>query len=70
MEIFQPGQRHVQEERDRKRTEASRPGKMADPLGVDLDAGIVRLPHLGRRPARPDAADDDPEPEDAAPEPR
>ena len=58
IEIFQPGFKHLREERDRKRIEAQIPESGAPPLGIDLDAGtaVIRLPH--------------PSPDDAPPTPQ
>lgn len=47
IEIFQPGYKHLREERDRKRIEAQIPESGAPPFGVDLDAGtaVIRVRH-------------------------
>ncbi|MEO7236377.1 MAG: nucleotidyltransferase domain-containing protein [Lapillicoccus sp.] len=42
-EIFNPGQRHMDEELASKRVEAQVPGDEGRPNRVDLDAGIVRI---------------------------
>jgi len=46
LEIFQPGLRHLREERDRQKLMVARP-PAADggpPLGIDLDAGTATIP--------------------------
>jgi hypothetical protein len=41
-QIFEPGLRHVAEERERQRMEISRPGDAAPPFGGDdLDSGEI-----------------------------
>jgi Family of unknown function (DUF6191) len=61
VEIFNPGHRHLREERDRKRIEAQVPGSEGDGLTrVDLEHGVIRIaaPRPEYMPAvRPD---DDP----------
>jgi hypothetical protein len=53
-EIFNPGQRHLREEMDRKQIEAKIPGNEGDgETQVDLENNVVRIP----QPARKDAAD-------------
>jgi hypothetical protein len=42
-ELFQPGYKHLREERDRKRLEAQIPETGAPPFGIDLDAGVARI---------------------------
>ncbi len=42
-EIFNPGQRHMDEELASKRVEAQIPGDEGHPHWVDLDAGIIRI---------------------------
>ena len=44
LEIFQPGLKHLYEEKDRQRTLVIRPALGAGPpLGVDLDAGTASI---------------------------
>ena len=45
IELFQPGYKHLRQERDRKRIEAQIPETGGPPFGVDLDAGtaVIRL---------------------------
>lgn len=43
IEIFNPGYRHTVEERERKRIEAQKPGSEGNPLGVDLEKGVVHI---------------------------
>ena len=44
VEIFNPGHRHLREERDRKRVEAQIPGNEDDgQTRVDLEKGIIRI---------------------------
>ena len=44
LEIFQPGLRHLREERDRQKTLVVRPSHGAGaPLGIDLDAGKATI---------------------------
>lgn len=59
-ELFQPGYKHLREERDRKRLEAQIPRSAAPPLGIDLDAGVARISvpsHDVPAPLDEDAAD-------------
>jgi tRNA(Arg) A34 adenosine deaminase TadA len=42
-EIFNPGERHANEELQRKRVEARIPGNEGDPNRVDLEAGVVHI---------------------------
>ncbi|MGN6753668.1 MAG: hypothetical protein ACTHJJ_14080 [Intrasporangium sp.] len=42
IEIFNPGHKHLAEERDRKRIEAQIPGSEGDPLR-DFERGIIRI---------------------------
>jgi hypothetical protein len=58
LEIFQPGLRHLREERERQRTDVAHPKKGGPPLGIDLDAGTARI--VVPRPA-PSDPDDGPE---------
>jgi hypothetical protein len=44
IEIFNPGHKHLREERDRKRIEAQIPKSAGKPFGIDLDAGVARIP--------------------------
>ncbi len=60
-EIFNPGQRHLREELDRKQIEAKIPGNEGDgDTQVDLENNVVRIPRPRPRPKAPsdDAADD------------
>lgn len=54
IELFNPGHKHLAEERDRKRIEAQLPGSEAadDPRAarVDLDRGIIFLPRAEEPP--------------------
>lgn len=44
LEIFQPGLKHLREERERQRMNVAHPTNGADPLmEIDLDAGTARL---------------------------
>ncbi|HET7306002.1 MAG TPA: DUF6191 domain-containing protein [Segeticoccus sp.] len=43
IEAFNPGYKHTVEEQRRKQVEAQIPGSGGNPLGVDLDKGIVRI---------------------------
>ena len=54
IEIFNPGHKHLREERDRKRIEAQIPRAEGKPFGIDLDAGVARIP--ARKPGSPDDA--------------
>ncbi|MEZ5153623.1 DUF6191 domain-containing protein [Rhodococcus zopfii] len=45
--LLSPSYRHVAEEQQRQRTSRHEQGTGADPLGVDLDAGTVRLHNPG-----------------------
>lgn len=42
-ELFQPGYKHLREERDRKRLEAQIPETGAPPFGIDLESGVARI---------------------------
>jgi hypothetical protein len=60
VEIFNPGHRHLREERDRKRVEAQIPGNEGDgATQVDLENNVVRIARP-RPKERPDDARDDP----------
>ena len=60
-EIFNPGQRHLREEMDRKQIEAKIPGNEGDgETQVDLENNVVRIPH-----PRPKNPTDTVEPADA-----
>jgi hypothetical protein len=50
IEIFNPGHKHLREERDRKRIEAQIPESAGPSLGIDLDAGIA---HIALPPSTP-----------------
>lgn len=56
-ELFQPGYKHLREERDRKRLEAQIPATGAPPFGIDLDAGVARF-SLPRQVSAEDHLDD------------
>ena len=59
LEIFQPGLKHLYEEKDRQRTLVIRPAQGAGPpLGVDLDAGTASIV-VPRRAERTDDAGDE-----------
>ena len=49
LEIFQPGLRHLREERNRQQLIVPRPRASGPPLGIDLDRGtaVIRLPVPG-----------------------
>jgi hypothetical protein len=56
LEIFQPGLRHLREERARQRMDVAHPTNGADPLMViDLDAGTATV--VVPVPTSPEAAD-------------
>ena len=63
-EIFNPGLRHLREEKERQKMLVSKPTHGGgSPLGIDLEAGIAKI--TVRRPApEPDEAEAEP----AAPE--
>jgi hypothetical protein len=63
-EIFNPGQRHLREELDRKQIEAKIPGDEGEgETQVDLENNVVRVPHP-RPAAKPgDARDAGPQDE-------
>jgi hypothetical protein len=59
-EIFQPGIRHLYEEKERRRMLVSKPTHGGGaPLGIDLDAGVakIRIPRAPAADAPPEAAD-------------
>ena len=63
LEIFQPGLKHLREERDRQKMLVFRPSHGAGaPMGIDLDAGkatiSVTSPQL--EPPEPEAPDTGP----------
>ena len=61
-EIFNPGQRHMDEELASKRVEAQVPGDEGHPNRVDLDAGIIRVTRpAGAGDHRPAPADPEPD---------
>lgn len=60
MAIFQPGIRHVIEERERRRTELVVPGDSDKDWDIDLDIGVATL-------GGPVADDDDPPDDDGLP---
>jgi hypothetical protein len=51
IEIFNPGHKHLREERDRKRIEAQIPESAGPPLGIDLDGGVAHISLSPRTPA-------------------
>jgi hypothetical protein len=57
IEIFNPGHKHLREERDRKRIEAQIPKSAGKPFGIDLDGGtaLIRVP----KPTSDDGSPDD-----------
>ena len=57
IEIFNPGHKHLREERDRKRVEAQIPKSEGKPFGVDLDGGVavIRMPKPAAQPSPDDA---------------
>jgi Family of unknown function (DUF6191) len=56
--IFEPGLRHLVEERRRQKLEIKRPGDGAPPFGpVDLDSGVVYLD--AETETEPEEHDDD-----------
>ena len=60
--IFEPGLRHLVEERERLELDVRRPGDGAPPFGpIDLDSGVAYL----EQEARPKCREDQ-EPDDAA----
>ena len=64
-ELFQPGLRHLREERDRQKMTVANPGHGGGaPLGIDLDAGTAKI-KIVRRPPEP-APEDAPEAPKAA----
>jgi Family of unknown function (DUF6191) len=67
-EIFNPGQRHLREEMDRKQIEAKIPGNEGDgETQVDLENNVVRIPQpRPKDPADPADPADPVEPADAA----
>jgi hypothetical protein len=67
-EIFQPGLRHLREERDRQNMLVSKPTHGGGaPLGIDLDAGIATIKIS--RPAPAVAPEDAPSDAEQTPEP-
>ncbi|MET0692312.1 MAG: DUF6191 domain-containing protein [Propionibacteriaceae bacterium] len=58
-EIFQPGLRHLREERDRQKTLVTRPthGGGGGPLGIDLDTGKATF----TMPSKASAEDHEPD---------
>jgi hypothetical protein len=57
LEIFQPGLRHLREERERQKLMVARPPAAGRaPLGIDLDAGTAVIPVR----SRPDPIESDP----------
>jgi len=58
--IFEPGLKHLVEERKRQRMEIKRPGDGAPPFGpIDLDSGVVFLDAEAEPDAEPEHRDDD-----------
>ena len=65
MEIFQPGLKHLREERQRQQHDIAYPTDGADPLvDIDLDAGTatIAIPARANRPETPSAVEPDPVP--------
>lgn len=63
-EIFNPGQRHLREELDRKQVEAKIPGNEGDgETQVDLENNVVRIPQPWATPKPDDAPDAGPQDE-------
>ena len=63
LEIFQPGLKHLREERDRQKMLVVRPSHGGDaPMGIDLDAGKAIIAVPPRQPGleEPDAEDTGP----------
>jgi hypothetical protein len=61
--IFEPGLRHLVEERERLELDVRRPGDGAPPFGpVDLDSGVAYLEQRPRRRDDEQQPDDDAEP--------
>lgn len=61
IQIFNPGHKHLAEERDRKRIEAQIPESEGDPLR-DFERGIIRItlqPPASEPLHRPDEAGED-----------
>jgi hypothetical protein len=56
-ELFQPGLRHLREERDRQKSVVANPkhGGSGGPLGIDLSGGTARF----AMPARPDTGEEE-----------
>lgn len=67
-EIFQPGLRHLREERDRLKLRVVKPAAGGGaPLGIDLDGGTAVIP-AGRQSSEPtEVADHERDAEDPAP---
>jgi hypothetical protein len=57
IELFNPGHKHLREERDRKRIEAQIPESAGPPFGIDLDGGVAHIPAPKHAP--PPASPDD-----------
>jgi len=58
--IFEPGLRHLIEERERLEMDVRRPGDGAPPFGpLDLDSGVAYI----ERDPKPRRSDDDDEPD-------
>ncbi len=63
-EIFNPGQRHLREELDRKQVEAKIPGNEGDgETQVDLENNVVRIPQPQPAAKPADAPDAGPQDE-------
>jgi hypothetical protein len=61
LEIFQPGLKHLREEKDRQRMLVIRPSHGGGPpLGIDLDAGTASI--VVPRHAQQDEQETDPRP--------
>ncbi|MPV38460.1 DUF6191 domain-containing protein [Georgenia subflava] len=53
-EIFEPGLKHLNAERERQRHEVQIPGDAAPPFGIDLDDNVAYI----ERPVRPREPDE------------
>ncbi len=63
IEVFNPGYRYTLEERQRKQVERKTAGSEGNPLGVDLDSGVIRATSLPPEQPRDISPDDDREPD-------
>jgi hypothetical protein len=55
VDVFHPNAKHAVEEQERQHSLVDDVGTGAPPLGVDLDAGTVRLTRPKRRPESSEA---------------